>query len=151
MKIEINTEAELDIDALADALRDHVENQIESSIDCAFDNYDFRDIVRDEVNDMDLSYEVDSVLDARDDLIRNNEIVELEDRIKELEETISRIGSVLPNKALDASLQANEELSKLYSDLVDKAKHFIGVAPCQEENPYDGDPLSPGEQSSNQI
>ena len=133
MKIKINTEAELDIDALADALRDHIENQIESSIDCALDNYDFRDQIRDEVNDMDLSYEVENVLDDRDDLVRNNEIVELEDRIKELEETISRIGSVIPNKALDASVKANEELSLAYADLVDKTKHFIGLTEPKED------------------
>jgi len=133
MKIQINTEAELDIDALHDALSNHIENQIESSIDCALDNYDFRDIVRDEVSDLDISYEIDSVLDDRDDIVRNNEIVQLEDRIKELEETISRIGSVLPNKALDASMKANEELSLAYSDLVDKTKNFIGLAPSKEE------------------
>ncbi len=140
MKIQINTEAELDIDALADALSNHIENQIESSLDCALDNYDFRDIVRDEVNDLDLSYEIDSVLDDRDDLVRNNEIVQLEDRIhqvrvdmEEMEETFSRIGSVLPNKALDASMKANEELSLAYADLVDKTKNFIGLAPSKEE------------------
>lgn len=133
MKIKINTEAELDIDALADALSDHIENQIESSIDCALDNHDFRDVVRDEVNDLDLSYEVDSVLDDRDDLVRNNEIVELEDRIKELEETFSRIGSVLPNAALEASLKANEDLTKLYADLVEKTKHFIGLTEPKED------------------
>jgi hypothetical protein len=133
MKIQINTEAELDIDALADALSNHVENQIESSIDCALDNYDFRDIVRDEVNDLDLSYEIDSVLDDRDDLVGNDEIVELEDRIKTLEATLDCIGSVLPNKALDASIKANEELSLAYADLVDKTKNFIGLVPSKED------------------
>lgn len=139
MKIQINTEAELDIDALHDALSNHIENQIESSIDCALDNYDFRDIVRDEVSDLDISYEIDSVLDDRDDIVRNNEIVQLEDRIKELEETFSRIGSVLPNAALEASLKANEELTKLYADLVDKTKNFIGLA-LSEEKPESPNP-----------
>ena len=133
MKIEINTEAELDIDALADELNSHIENKIEEYIDCALDNYDFRDIVRDEVNDMDLSYEIDSAIDDKDDLVRNSEVEELENRIESLELILNTVSSVLPNKALDASLQANEELSKSYTELVEKCKHFIGVTEPKED------------------
>lgn len=137
MKIEINTEAELDIDALADELNSHLENKIESYIDCALDNYDFRDIVRDEVNDLDISYEISSALDDRDDIVLNNEIVELEDRINDrieaLEEVLSTVSSVLPNKALDASMKANEHLTKMYEELVEKCKHFIGVTEPKED------------------
>jgi predicted RND superfamily exporter protein len=136
MKIQINTEAELDIDAIADELNSHIENKIEEYIDCALDNYDFRDIVRDEINDMDLSYEISSVIDGRDDIVLNNEIVELEDSFKErieaIETVFSSISSVIPNKALDASLKANEELSKAYNELVEKCKHFIGVTEPKE-------------------
>jgi AMMECR1 domain-containing protein len=133
MKIQINTEAELDIDALADALSNHVQNQIESSIDCALDNYDFRDIVREEVNDMDLSCEIDSAIDDRDDLVGNDEIVEFEKRIEEIETALSAVSSVLPNKALDASLKANEQLTKTYDELVEKCRHFIGVTEPKED------------------
>ena len=70
MKIQINTEAEIDIDAIADALDSKIHNKVEESldththtaVDVALDNYDFRDIVRDEINDMDFSYEVDNCL-----------------------------------------------------------------------------------------
>ena len=133
MKIEINTEAELDIDAIADELNSHIENKIEEYIDSALDNYDFRDIVREEVNDMDLSYEIDSAIDDKDDLVRNDEIVEFEKRIEALEETLSTVSSVLPNKALDASMKANEQLTKMYEELVEKCKHFIGVTEPKEE------------------
>lgn len=132
MKIEINTEAELDIDALADALSNHIQNQIESSFDSYLDNYDFRDIVRDEVNDMDLSYEIDNALDDRDDLIGREEVEEFENRIASLELALNAVSSALPNKALDASLKANEELSKSYTELVEKCKHFIGVTEPKE-------------------
>ena len=133
MKIEINTEAELDIDAIADELNSHIENKIEEYIDCALDNYDFRDIVRDEVNDMDFSYEIDSAIDDKDDLVRNNEIVECEKRIEEIETALSAVSSVLPNKALDASLKANEQLTKTYDELVEKCRHFIGVTEPKED------------------
>jgi hypothetical protein len=133
MKIEINTEAELDIDAIADELNSHIENKIEEYIDCALDNYDFRDIVRDEVNDMDFSYEIDSAIDDKDDLVRNNEIVEFEKRIEEIETALSAVSSVLPNKALDASLKANEQLTKTYDELVEKCRHFIGVTEPKED------------------
>ena len=133
MKIEINTEAELDIDAIADELNSHIENKIEEYIDCALDNYDFRDIVRDEVNDMDFSYEIDSAIDDKDDLVRNNEIVEYEKRIEEIETALSAVSSVLPNKALDASLKANEQLTKTYDELVEKCRHFIGVTEPKED------------------
>ena len=133
MKIEINTEAELDIDAIADELNFHIENKIEEYIDCALDNYDFRDIVRDEVNDMDFSYEIDSAIDDKDDLVRNNEIVEFEKRIEEIETALSAVSSVLPNKALDASLKANEQLTKTYDELVEKCRHFIGVTEPKED------------------
>ena len=137
MKIEINTAAELDIDALADALSNHIQNQIESSFDSYLDNYDFRDIVREEVNDMDISYEISSALDDRDDIVLNNEIVELEDsfkkRIEAIEEVLSTVSSVLPNKALDASMKANEQLTKMYDELVEKCKHFIGVTEPKED------------------
>ena len=141
MKIEINTEAELDIDAIAEALNSHIDSRVEdnlnahvdTAVDVALDNYDFRDIVRDEVNDMDISYEIDNAIDDRDDLIGKEEVEEFENRIEALEQTISTIGSVIPNKALDASLKANEELSKMYSELVEKCKHFIGVTEPKEE------------------
>lgn len=132
MKIEINTEAELDIDALADALSNHIQNQIEESFDSYLDNYDFSEIVRDEVNDMDLSYEIDSAIDGKDDLVRNDDIVELENRIEEIETALSGVSSVLPNKALDASMKANEQLTKMYEELVEKCKHFIGVTEPKE-------------------
>ena len=137
MKIQINTEAELDIDAIADELNSHIENKIEEYIDCALDNYDFRDIVREEVNDMDISYEISSALDDRDDIVLNNEIVELEDsfkkRIEAIEEVLSTVSSVLPNKALDASMKANEQLTKMYDELVEKCRHFIGVTEPKED------------------
>tara|TARA_Y100000114_G_scaffold119196_1_gene113821 strand:+ start:118 stop:537 length:420 start_codon:yes stop_codon:yes gene_type:complete len=132
MKIEINTEAELDIEAIADELNSHIENKIEEYIDCALDNYDFRDIVREEVNDMDLSYEIDSAIDGKDDLVRNDDIGELENRIEEIETALSGVSSVLPNKALDASMKANEQLTKMYEELVEKCKHFIGVTEPKE-------------------
>ena len=133
MKIEINTEAELDIEAIADELNSHIENKIEEYIDCALDNYDFRDIVREEVNDMDLSYEIDSAIDGKDDLVRNDDIGELENRIEEIETALSGVSSVLPNKALDASMKANEQLTKMYEELVEKCKHFIGVTEPKED------------------
>jgi hypothetical protein len=133
MKIEINTEAELDIDALADALSNHIQNQIESSFDSYIDNYDFRDIVRDEVNDLDLSYEIDNALEDRDDLVGKDEIAEFENRIEEIETALSAVSSVLPNKALDASLKANEQLTKTYDELVEKCRHFIGVTEPKED------------------
>ena len=133
MKIEINTEAELDIEAIADELNSHIENKIEEYIDCALDNYDFRDIVREEVNDMDLSYEIDSAIDGKDDLVRNDDVGELENRIEEIETALSGVSSVLPNKALDASMKANEQLTKMYEELVEKCKHFIGVTEPKED------------------
>ena len=43
------------------------------------------------------------------------------------------MSSVLPNKALDASMKANEQLTKMYEELVEKCKHFIGVTEPKED------------------
>ena len=133
MKIQINSEAELDIDAIADELNSHIESKVEEQVDYAVDNYDFRDIVREEFSDMDLSYEIDNALEDRDDLIGKDEVEEIEKRIEALEEVLSAVSSILPNKALDASLKANEQLTKTYDELVEKCKHFIGVTEPKED------------------
>jgi uncharacterized coiled-coil protein SlyX len=127
MKIQINTEAELDIDAIADALDSDIESKVDAFVDSAIDNYNFYDIVRDQLNDIDLSYEVGSCLDDRDDLIGNDEMVEVESRITDLEETIARLSQALPNTELAKSITANEELQTKYNELETKFKKMAGI------------------------
>ena len=127
MKIQINTEAELDIDALADALDSDIESKVDAFVDSAIDNYNFYDIVKDQIGDMDLSYEVDSCLEGRDDLIGNDEMVEVESRITDLEETIARLSQALPNAELAKSITANEELQTKYNELEIKFKKMAGL------------------------
>jgi len=127
MKIQINTEAELDIDTLADALDSDIESKVDAFVDSAIDNYNFYDIVRDQLNDIDLSYEVGSCLDDRDDLIGNDEMVEVESRIADLEETIARLSQALPNTELAKSITANEELQTKYNELEIKFKKMAGL------------------------
>jgi len=138
MKIQINTEAELDIDALADALDSTIECKVDAFVDCAIDNYNFYDIVRDQINDIDLSYEVDSVLEGRDDLIGNDEMVEVESRITDLEETIARLSQALPNTELAKSITANEELQTKYNELESKFKKMAGL---DEVSDYEKDQI----------
>lgn len=135
MKIQINTEADLDIDALAEALDSTIECKVDAFVDSAVDShisdYNFYDIVREEVDDVlsnkDFSYEVDSCLDDRDDLIGNDEMVEVESRITDLEETIARLSQALPNAELTKSLAANEELQTKYNELEIKFKKMAGI------------------------
>ena len=127
MKIQINTEAELDIDALAEALDSTIECKVDAFVDSAIDSYNFYDIVRDQINDIDLSYEVDSCLEGRDDLIGNDEMVEVESRITDLEETIARLSQALPNSELAKSITANEELQTKYNELEIKFKKMAGL------------------------
>ena len=142
MKIQINTEAELDIDALAEALDSTIESKVDafvdSAIDSAIEDYNFYDIVRDQINDIDLSYEVDSVLEGRDDLIGNDEMVEVESRITDLEETIARLSQALPNTELAKSITANEELQTKYNELEAKFKKMAGL---DEVSDYEKDQI----------
>jgi len=138
MKIQINTEAELDIDALAEALDSTIECKVDafddSAVDSAIDNYNFYDIVRDQIGDMDFSHEVDCVLDGRDDLIGNDEMLEVESRITDLEETIARLSQALPNTELAKSITANEELQTKYNELETKFKKMAGIEDAAEDD-----------------
>ena len=134
MKIQINTEAELDIDALADALDSTIECKVDAFVDSAIDNYNFYDIVRDQIADTDFSHEVECVLDGRDDLIGNDEMVEVESRITDLEETIARLSQALPNTELAKSITANEELQTKYNELESKFRKMAGLEDPAEDD-----------------
>ena len=125
MKIQINTEAELDIDALAEALDSNIECKVDAFVDSAVDSYisdyNFYDIVREEVDDVisnkDFSYEVESCLESSD----------IDQRVTELEEVIARLSLALPSKAFEAATKANEELQKKYNELEAKFKKMAGL------------------------
>ena len=130
MKIQINTEAELDIDALAEALDSTIECKVDAFVDSAVDSYisdyNFYDIVREEVDDVlsnkDFSYEVESCLEESD----------IDQRVTELEETIARLSLALPSKAFEAATAANEELQTKYNELETKFKKMAGIEDAGE-------------------
>ena len=125
MKIQINTEAELDIDALAEALDSNIECKVDAFVDSAVDSYisdyNFYDIVREEVDDVmsnrDFSYEVESCLESSD----------IDQRVTELEEVIARLSQALPSKEFEEATKQNEELQKKYNELEAKFKKMAGL------------------------
>tara|TARA_B110000444_G_C18572718_1_gene470133 strand:- start:102 stop:503 length:402 start_codon:yes stop_codon:yes gene_type:complete len=122
MKIQINTEAELDIDDLADAL--------DSTLDCKIDGFiselDLSDEIRDAVSDQSFDYEIDSALNEYD-FSRCDEVVELQERVGNLEEVITRISQALPNSAFDAMAETNRQLQSKYDELEAKFKKMAGL------------------------
>lgn len=130
MKIQINTEAELDIDALAEALDSSIECKVDAFVDSAVDSciqdYNFYDLVREEVDDVlsnkDFSYEVESCLEESD----------IDQRVTELEEVIARLSLALPSKAFEAATAANEELQTKYTELETKFKKMAGIEDAGE-------------------
>lgn len=125
MKIQINTEAELDIDALAEALDSSIESKVDAFVDSAVDSYisdyNFYDIVREDVDDVisnkDFSYEVESCLEESD----------IDQRVTELEEVIARLSLALPSSAFEAATKANEDLQAKYNELESKFKKMAGL------------------------
>jgi len=137
MKIEINTkllcdniEAELDIDAIADAL--------DSTIDCKIDGFiselDLSDEIRDAVNDLSFDYEIDSALNDYD-FSRCDDIVILQERVTDLEDTIKRVAQALPNSAFDAMAETNKQLQSRYDELEAKFKKMAGLDGIEEDCP----------------
>tara|TARA_R110002050_G_scaffold256181_1_gene394984 strand:+ start:184 stop:597 length:414 start_codon:yes stop_codon:yes gene_type:complete len=135
MKIEINTkllcdniEAELDIDAIADAL--------DSTLDCKIDGFvselDLSDEVRDAVNDLSFDYEIDSALNEYD-FSRCDEVVDLQERVGNLEGIITRISQALPNSALFAMEETNRQLQERYNELEAKFKKMAGLDGIEED------------------
>ena len=122
MKIQINTEAELDIDDLADAL--------DSTLDCKIDGFiselDLSDEIRDAVSDQSFDYEIDSALNEYD-FSRCDEVVDLQERVGNLEEVITRISQALPNSAFDAMAETNRQLQSKYDELEAKFKKMAGL------------------------
>ena len=130
MKIKINTEAELDIDDLADAL--------DSTIDCKIDGFvselDLSDEIREAVSDRSFDYEIDSALDDYD-FSRCDEVVELQERVGDLEGVIKRLSFALPNKAFDQQLEVHRQLQERYDDLEDKFRKLSGLDGIEEDCP----------------
>lgn len=135
MKIEINTkllcdniEAELDIDAIADAL--------DSTIDCKIDGFvselDLSDEIREAVNDLSFDYEIDSALNEYD-FSRCDEVVDLQERVGNLEGIITRISQALPNSALFAVEETNRQLQERYDELEAKFKKMAGLDGIEED------------------
>ena len=135
MKIEINTkllcdniEAELDIDAIADAL--------DSTLDCKIDGFvselDLSDEVRDAVNDLSFDYEIDSALNEYD-FSRCDEVVDLQERVGNLEGIITRISQALPNSALFAMEETNRQLQSRYDELEIKFRKLSGLDGIEED------------------
>ena len=135
MKIEINTkllcdniEAELDIDAIADAL--------DSTLDCKIDGFvselDLSDEVRDAVNDLSFDYEIDSALNEYD-FSRCDEVVDLQERVGDLEGIITRISQALPNSAFDAMAETNRQLQSRYDELEIKFRKLSGLDGIEED------------------
>lgn len=122
MKIQINTEAALDIDELADAL--------DSTIDCKIDGFiselDLSDEIRDAVSDQSFDYEIRSALSDYD-FNEVDEIVLLHERVTNLEDTIQRIALALPNSAFDAMAETNRQLQSKYDLLEAKFKKMAGL------------------------
>ena len=122
MKIQINTEAELDIDELADAL--------DSTIDCKIDGFiselDLSDEIRDAVSDQSFDYEIRNALSDYD-FNEVDEIVLLQERVTNLEETIQRIALALPNSAFDAMAETNRQLQSKYDELEAKFRKMAGL------------------------
>jgi len=130
MKIQINTEAELDIDELADAL--------DSTLDCKIDGFvselDLSDEVRDAVNDLSFDYEIDSALNEYD-FSRCDEVVDLQERVGNLEEVIKRLSFALPNKAFDQQVEVHRQLQIRYDDLENKFRTLSGLDGIEEDCP----------------
>ena len=128
MKIQINTEAELDIDELADAL--------DSTIDCKIDGFvselDLSDEIREAVNDLSFDYEIDSALNEYD-FSRCDEVVDLQERVGNLEGIITRISQALPNSALFAVEETNRQLQERYDELEAKFKKMAGLDGIEED------------------
>ena len=128
MKIQINTEAELDIDELADAL--------DSTIDCKIDGFvselDLSDEIREAVSDQSFDYEINSALDDYD-FSKCDDIVELQERVGNLEEVITRISQALPNSAFDAMAETNRQLQSRYDELEAKFKKMAGLDGIEED------------------
>jgi len=135
MKIQIKTsllcdnlESEIDIDEIADAL--------DSTIDCKIDGFiselDLSDEVRDAVNDLSFDYEIDSALNEYD-FSRCDEVVDLQERVGNLEGIITRISQALPNSALFAMEETNRQLQERYNELEAKFKKMAGLDGIEED------------------
>jgi len=122
MKIQINTESEIDIDELADAL--------DSTLDCKIDGFvselDLSDEIRDAISDQSFDYEIDSALNDYD-FSRCDEIVILQERVTDLEDVIKRVAQALPNSAFDAMAETNKQLQSRYDELETKFKKMAGL------------------------
>jgi hypothetical protein len=130
MKIQINTEAELDIDALADAL--------DSTLDCKIDGFvselDLSDEIREAVSDQSFDYEITSALDDFD-FSKVDEIDELRERVGEIEGVIKRLSFALPNKAFDQQVEVHRQLQTRYDDLEKKFRTLSGLDEIEEDCP----------------
>tara|TARA_R110002167_G_C12540127_1_gene639915 strand:- start:561 stop:953 length:393 start_codon:yes stop_codon:yes gene_type:complete len=130
MKIQINTEAELDIDDLADAL--------DSTIDCKIDGFiselDLSDEIRDAMSERSFDYEIENALDDFD-FSKVDELEMLESRVADLEAIISRLSFALPNKAFDQQLEVHNQLQTRYDDLENKFRKLSGLDGIEEDCP----------------
>ena len=128
MKIQINTEAELDIDDLADAL--------DSTIDCKIDGFiselDLSDEIRDAMSERSFDYEIENALDDFD-FSKVDELEMLESRVADLEAIISRLSFALPNKAFDQQLEVHNQLQTRYDDLENKFRTLSGLDGIEED------------------
>tara|TARA_R110000751_G_scaffold167200_1_gene273090 strand:- start:431 stop:823 length:393 start_codon:yes stop_codon:yes gene_type:complete len=128
MKIQINTEAELDIDELADAL--------DSTLDCKIDGFiselDLSDEIRDAVSDQSFDYEINSALDDYD-FSKCDDIVDLQERVGNLEDVIKRVALALPNSAFDAMAETNKQLQERYDELEIKFRKLSGLDGIEED------------------
>ena len=135
MKIQINTEAELDLDVIADALDSTIDCKIDgflSELDlsdevaCAMSEIDLSDEITSIVSDRSFDYEIDSALDDFD-FSKVDEIDQLDTRVTDLEDIIDRLSQALPNGALEEQLEANKELQNRYDDLETKFRKMAGL------------------------
>ena len=143
MKIQINTEAELDLDVIADALDSTIDCKIDGfryeldlsdEIACAMQDIDRSDEITSIVSDRSLDYEIDSALNDFD-FSKVDEIDQLDTRVTDLEDIIARLSLALPNGALEAQLEANKELQNRYDDLESKFRKMAGLDGIEEDCP----------------
>ena len=84
------------------------------------------------MSDQSFDYEIDSALNEYD-FSRCDEVVELQERVGNLEEVITRISQALPNSALFAMEETNKQLQERYDELEAKFKKMAGLDGIEED------------------
>jgi hypothetical protein len=129
MKINIKTsllcdnlEAEID----ADAFIDSIDSALECKIDEFISELDLSEEIRDAVSDQDFDYEISRALNDYD-FNQCDEVVDLQERVQQLEEVITRLSQALPSNELFKAVKENEELQTKYDELESKFKKMAGL------------------------